>query len=193
MWLSAWLLLCVPCLLSSPYYEREDHMLSLDDFDSLYADSVRLAQDTKEADEPAEKEPVEDAEGEEEGAEGDEEPAEGDEEKPEGDETAEGTDTATEKEATTEKEDTKEGGEDEEGTEEGDEGEDTGDETDDKKGEDEEGGAAEDDGTGAEKGGVWMKSIDAKTLDQLITEMNEMNRWFAKVVKYWDEFSNGGD
>ena len=52
-----------------------------------------------------------------------------------------------------------------------------------------------------------MKSIDAKTLDQLITEMNEMNRWFAKVcnfitvkiltflqvVKYWDEFSNGGD
>merc|ERR1719192_816200 len=124
MWLSAWLLLCVPCLLSSPYYEREDHMLSLDDFDSLYADSVRLAQDTKEADEPAEKEPVEDAEGEEEGAEGDEEPAEGDEEpaegdeepaegdeeKPEGDETAEGTDTATEKEATTEKEDTKEGG-----------------------------------------------------------------------------------
>merc|ERR1711936_1366569 len=124
MWLSAWLLLCVPCLLSSPYYEREDHMLSLDDFDSLYADSARLAQDTKEADEPAEKEPVEDAEGEEEGA-------EGDEEKPEGDETAEGTDTATEKEATTEKEDTKEGGEDEEGTEEGDEGEDTGDETDD--------------------------------------------------------------
>merc|ERR1711936_1230113 len=86
MWLSAWLLLCVPCLLSSPYYEREDHMLSLDDFDSLYADSVRLAQDTKEADEPAEKEPVEDAEGEEEGAEGDEEPAEGDEEPAEGDE-----------------------------------------------------------------------------------------------------------
>merc|ERR1712048_1102804 len=42
-------------------------------------------------------------------------------------------------------------------------------------------------------GGKWMKSIDAKTLDQLITEMNEMNRWFAKVVKYWDEFSNGGD
>ena len=39
----------------------------------------------------------------------------------------------------------------------------------------------EDDGTGAEHGGVWMKSIDAKTLDQLITEMNEMNRWFAKV------------
>merc|ERR1739848_525160 len=38
-----------------------------------------------------------------------------------------------------------------------------------------------------------MKSIDAKTLDQLITEMNEMNRWFAKVVKYWDDFSNGGD
>merc|ERR1711936_33416 len=130
MWLSAWLLLCVPCLLSSPYYEREDHMLSLDDFDSLYADSVRLAQDTKEDDEPAEKEPVEDAEGEEEGAEGDEEPAEGDEDPAEGDEEpAEGDEEPAE-------------GEEEEGTEEGDEGEDTGDETDDKKGEDEEGGAA---------------------------------------------------
>merc|ERR1711936_964002 len=39
----------------------------------------------------------------------------------------------------------------------------------------------------------WFKSIDAKTLDLLITEMNEMNRWFAKVVKYWDDFTGGGD
>merc|ERR1711936_147616 len=39
----------------------------------------------------------------------------------------------------------------------------------------------------------WSKSIDAKTLDLLITEMNEMNRWFAKVVKYWDDFTGGGD
>ena len=30
-----------------------------------------------------------------------------------------------------------------------------------------------------------MKSIDAKTLDELITEMNEMNRWFAKVCNYY--------
>merc|ERR1712055_1207526 len=22
---------------------------------------------------------------------------------------------------------------------------------------------------------------------------NEMNRWFAKVVKYWDDFTSGGD
>merc|ERR1712212_1262403 len=23
--------------------------------------------------------------------------------------------------------------------------------------------------------------------------MNTMNRWFAKVVKYWDDFTSGGD
>jgi len=46
---------------------------------------------------------------------------------------------------------------------------------------------------GSDKGGVWYKAIDAGTLDSLITEMNEMNRWFAKVVKYWDEFTSGGD
>ena len=28
---------------------------------------------------------------------------------------------------------------------------------------------------------LWFKAVDAKTLDSLITEMNEMNRWFAKV------------
>ena len=58
-----------------------------------------------------------------------------------------------------------------------------------------------DDGAGAENGGVWMKSIDAKTLDQLITEMNEMNRWFAKVCNiitlkiltlYFSRLSNTG-
>merc|ERR1719348_2985621 len=40
---------------------------------------------------------------------------------------------------------------------------------------------------------LWFKAVDAKTLDSLITEMNEMNRWFAKVVKYWDDFTSGGD
>ena len=28
---------------------------------------------------------------------------------------------------------------------------------------------------------LWMSNIDAVALDKLITEMNEMNRWFAKV------------
>merc|ERR1719348_735137 len=42
-------------------------------------------------------------------------------------------------------------------------------------------------------GQMWFKAIDAKTLDKVITEMNEMNRWFAKVVKYWDDFTSGGD
>jgi len=40
---------------------------------------------------------------------------------------------------------------------------------------------------------LWFSAIDAKTLDRLIIEMNEMNRWFAKVVKYWDDFSAGGN
>jgi len=40
---------------------------------------------------------------------------------------------------------------------------------------------------------LWFEAVDAKTLDALITEMNEMNRWFAKIVKYWDEFTSGGD
>ena len=31
-------------------------------------------------------------------------------------------------------------------------------------------------------GKVWFRAIDAKTLDTVITEMNEMNRWFAKVI-----------
>lgn len=30
-------------------------------------------------------------------------------------------------------------------------------------------------------GKLWFEAIDAKTLDKVITEMNEMNRWFAKV------------
>ena len=30
-------------------------------------------------------------------------------------------------------------------------------------------------------GKKWFEAIDAKTLDKVITEMNEMNRWFAKV------------
>merc|ERR1712037_86700 len=47
-------------------------------------------------------------------------------------------------------------------------------------------------GDGA-KDNEWFAAIGAKTLDQLITEMNTMNRWFAKVVKYWDEFTSGGD
>ena len=34
-------------------------------------------------------------------------------------------------------------------------------------------------GAGADN--TWFTAIDAKTLDSLITEMNEMNRWFAKV------------
>merc|ERR1711915_936984 len=46
---------------------------------------------------------------------------------------------------------------------------------------------------GAASENVWFKAIDAATLDSLITEMNEMNRWFAKVVKYWDDFTSGGD
>merc|ERR1712029_496361 len=46
---------------------------------------------------------------------------------------------------------------------------------------------------GAASENVWFKAIDAATLDSLITEMNEMNRWFARVVKYWDDFTSGGD
>merc|ERR1719309_319219 len=46
---------------------------------------------------------------------------------------------------------------------------------------------------GAASENVWFKAVDAATLDSLITEMNEMNRWFAKVVKYWDDFTSGGD
>merc|ERR1739845_24902 len=48
-------------------------------------------------------------------------------------------------------------------------------------------------GQEAGKDNLWFDSVDAKTLDQLITQMNEMNRWFAKVVKYWDDFTSGGD
>jgi len=45
----------------------------------------------------------------------------------------------------------------------------------------------------AGQGNVWFDAIDAPHLDQLITEMNTMNKWFAKVVKYWDEFTSGKD
>merc|ERR1719500_267806 len=47
-------------------------------------------------------------------------------------------------------------------------------------------------GAGA-KDNTWFEAVDAKTLDGMITEMNTMNRWFAKVVKYWDDFTSGGD
>merc|ERR1712055_307972 len=47
-------------------------------------------------------------------------------------------------------------------------------------------------GAGA-KDNKWIEAVDAKTLDGMITEMNTMNRWFAKVVKYWDDFTSGGD
>merc|ERR1712212_645030 len=47
-------------------------------------------------------------------------------------------------------------------------------------------------GAGA-KDNKWFAAVDAKTLDGMITEMNTMNRWFAKVVKYWDDFTSGGD
>merc|ERR1712002_1319339 len=39
----------------------------------------------------------------------------------------------------------------------------------------------------------WFKAISPTTLDELITEMNSMNRWFAKVVKYWDDFTAGNN
>merc|ERR1712002_1225633 len=39
----------------------------------------------------------------------------------------------------------------------------------------------------------WFKAISPTTLDKLITEMNSMNRWFAKVVKYWDDFTAGNN
>merc|ERR1711874_438090 len=47
-------------------------------------------------------------------------------------------------------------------------------------------------GAGA-KDNKWFEAVDAKTLDGMITEMNTMNRWFAKVVKYWVDFTSGGD
>merc|ERR1719500_1473354 len=47
-------------------------------------------------------------------------------------------------------------------------------------------------GAGA-KDNTWFEAVDAKILDGMITEMNTMNRWFAKVVKYWDDFTSGGD
>ena len=31
----------------------------------------------------------------------------------------------------------------------------------------------------------WFAAVDAETLDKLITEMNTMNRWFAKVTYIW--------
>ena len=39
-------------------------------------------------------------------------------------------------------------------------------------------------------GKKWFEAIDAKTLDKVITEMNEMNRWFAKVNLVVYLFSN---
>merc|ERR1712002_46446 len=47
-------------------------------------------------------------------------------------------------------------------------------------------------GQGA-KNNKWFEAVDAKTLDGMITQVNTMNRWFAKVVKYWDDFTSGGD
>merc|ERR1711936_1271078 len=48
-------------------------------------------------------------------------------------------------------------------------------------------------GSAAAKDNKWFEAVDAQTLDKLITEMNTMNRWFAKTVKYWDDFTSGGD
>merc|ERR1712147_477594 len=48
-------------------------------------------------------------------------------------------------------------------------------------------------GSAAATGNKWFEAVDAATLDKLITEMNTMNRWFAKTVKYWDDFTSGGD
>jgi len=45
----------------------------------------------------------------------------------------------------------------------------------------------------AGEGNLWFDAIDAGLLDRLITEMNTMNKWFARVVKYWDEFTSGRD
>jgi len=46
---------------------------------------------------------------------------------------------------------------------------------------------------GEEVENKWFKAISPATLDKLITEMNSMNRWFAKVVKYWDDFTAGNN
>merc|ERR1719309_1707418 len=46
---------------------------------------------------------------------------------------------------------------------------------------------------GEEEENKWFKPISPATLDKLITEMNSMNRWFAKVVKYWDDFTAGNN
>jgi len=46
---------------------------------------------------------------------------------------------------------------------------------------------------GEEEENKWFKAISPTTLDKLITEMNSMNRWFAKVVKYWDDFTAGNN
>jgi len=46
---------------------------------------------------------------------------------------------------------------------------------------------------GEEEENKWFKAISPATLDKLITEMNSMNRWFAKVVKYWDDFTAGNN
>jgi len=46
---------------------------------------------------------------------------------------------------------------------------------------------------GGEEENKWFKAISPATLDKLITEMNSMNRWFAKVVKYWDDFTAGNN
>merc|ERR1712227_833829 len=48
-------------------------------------------------------------------------------------------------------------------------------------------------GSAGPKDNKWFAAVDAETLDKLITEMNTMNRWFAKTVKYWDDFTSGGD
>merc|ERR1712112_124127 len=46
---------------------------------------------------------------------------------------------------------------------------------------------------GEELENKWFKAISPTTLDKLITEMNSMNRLFAKVVKYWDDFTAGNN
>jgi len=45
----------------------------------------------------------------------------------------------------------------------------------------------------AGKDNLWFEAIDANLLDRVITEMNTMNKYFARVVKYWDEFTSGRD
>merc|ERR1719516_549708 len=150
--------------------------IELNDFGNLHADAVRLAQDDDGEDLAAAAGAEEDKDADTEG----DADADNDTDAGDGEEDLAGEAAAVD---------------DGEGDEDADKDTDVGD----GDGEEDLAGAAgvesdtEEGGEPSAPGKRWFKAINAQTLDSVITEMNEMNRWFAKVVKYWDDFTSGGD